>query len=116
VLDRTEPNYRLVRMPAARYPLRVDALHTIGEYSAYKGKWGALRWPGETAPAPGVTQQEVFGRLGREPWFADGLGPGDVRSRMARLAADADLREWVRGSLIANGMVVGDGWQERLGR
>jgi hypothetical protein len=35
---------------------------------------------------------------------------------MARLAADADLREWVRGSLIANGMVVGDGWQERLGR
>jgi hypothetical protein len=57
-----------------------------------------------------VTQQEVFGRLGREPWFADGLGPGDVRSRMARLAADADLREWVRGSFSANGMVVGDGW------
>jgi hypothetical protein len=33
---------------------------------------------------------------------------------MARLAADADLREWVRDSFAANGMVVGDGWQELI--
>lgn len=115
-LDRTEPNYRLVPMAAGRYPLRVEALQAVGWYSAYRGKWGALRWPGEAGPAPAGTQQEVFERLARQPWFAGKLGPGDVRSWMTRLAADPDLREWVRGSLLANGMVAGDGWREPLGR
>jgi hypothetical protein len=114
-LDRTEPNYRLVRMPADRYPLRVEALRDIGEYSAYKGKWGALRWPGESAPALPGSQPQVFDRLGEQPWFAAVLGPGDVRSRMSRLAADADLRDRVRAELAAAGMVVGDGWRERRG-
>jgi hypothetical protein len=114
VLDRTEPNYRLVRMPAERYPLSVETPGGIGEYSAYKGKWGALRWPCEPAPARAGSQQEMFERVGQLPWFAAALGPGDARSWMARLAADADLREWVRDSFAANGMVVGDGWQELI--
>jgi hypothetical protein len=111
-LDRTEPNYRLVRMPAERFPLHIDGLDSIGAYGAYKGVWSALRWPGEPWPARAASQQEVFGRLGREPWFAELLGPGDARSWMPRLAADPVLRDAVRDGFVANGMVVGDGWQQ----
>lgn len=111
-LDRTEPNYRLVRMPAPRYSLRLDAMDAIAEYSAYQGRWGALRWPGEAVPAPAGSQVEMFGRLGRQPWFAGLLGPGDAPSWMARLAADAVLRDDVRKGFLTNGMVVGDGLPE----
>jgi len=111
-LDRTEPNYRLVQVPGARYPLRVESMDRIESYSAYQGKWGALRWPGETSPARAGSQQEALGRLGREPWFAELLGPGDARSWMQRLAADPELRDAVKDGFVANGMVVGDGWLE----
>ncbi len=111
-LNRTEPNYRLVRMPGARYPLSVGAMDTIDRYSAYKGKWGALRWPGDSSPARAGTQREVFDGLGRQPWFVKHFRSGDVRSWMARLAADPALRDLIRAELAASGMVIGDGWQE----
>jgi hypothetical protein len=114
-LDRTEPNYRLVRMPAKRYPLTVGPLGIVKEYSAYQGRWGALRWPGERGASPAGTQHETFARLGELPWFVAALGPGDVRDWIARLAAEVALRDRVRAEFATRGMAVGDGWQEEVG-
>jgi hypothetical protein len=113
-LDRTEPNYRLVRVPAERYPLTVESMPPIEEYSAYRGRWGALRWPGERLPAPAGTQRQVFDGLGRQPWFQAAVGPGDARSWITGLAANAALRDRIRAELAAAGMAIGDGWQARL--
>ncbi|HEY7814609.1 MAG TPA: hypothetical protein VIC62_15300 [Nakamurella sp.] len=114
-LDVTEPNYDLVPVDAVRYPLVVEALDTPIEamigYAAYRGRWGALCWPGEPGPAPAGTQSELFDRLGALGWFRDLVGEGPLTARQARLARDPALRHRVRDELTACGMVASDGWR-----
>jgi hypothetical protein len=110
VMNGTEPNYRLVPVPADRYPLTLDTGQLITGYSAYKGKWGALRIPGSGAAAVAGSQQEVFDRLNEASWFRALAGSGDVRAQISRLRADAGLRERVRTELAARGWVAPDGW------
>lgn len=113
VLNRTEPNYDLVSAPADRYRLTLGADGIVSAYStfsAYRGKWGALRWPAGAAPFDAGGQQELFARLNEAPWFRALAGPGDVQEQMARFQADAGLRERVRQDFVARGWVTADGW------
>ena len=109
-LDVTEPNYDLVPIDAARYPLVVDAIEVGFGYAAYRGRWGALRWPGEHRPTPATSQVELFTGLGRLRWFRELIGPGGLVERQRRLAGDRGLRDRVRDELVARAMVVPDGW------
>jgi hypothetical protein len=109
-LDVTEPNYHLVPVDPLRYPLVVAATEVPISYLAYRGKWGALRWPGEARPTPASSQAGVFGRLGTLDWFRDLVGAGGLADRQRRLAADPALRNRVRDELAARGMAVPDGW------
>lgn len=109
-LDETEPNYDLVAGDPERYPLRVPAMDASLGYSAYRGRWGALRWPDQNRPADAMTQADVFARLDMFGWFRHLLGAGGLAARQRRLAADAGLRDRVRTELSARGMAVSDGW------
>lgn len=109
-LDATEPNYVLVSADPGRHPLRVSAVHASVGYSVYRGKWGALRWPGDDRPARAGTQAQVFTRLGRFDWFRDLVGADGLGDRQRRLAADPALRDRVREQLFAREMAVSDGW------
>jgi hypothetical protein len=109
-LDVTEPNYDLVTADPVRYPLQVPAVDASIAYSAYRGKWGALRWPGEDRPARAATQAEVFARLGTFGWFRGLVGVGGLAACQRRLAADAGLRDRIRHELADRGMAVADGW------
>jgi hypothetical protein len=110
VLDATEPNYDLVRVDARRYPLVGRATGAAVGYAAYRGRWGALRWPGEGRPARATGQAEVFRRLGALDWFRRLTGGGDLVGLQRLLAADAGLRGRVREELAARRMTGPDGW------
>ncbi len=110
VLNRTEPNYQLVAVPADRYPLALDTGQVVTAYSAYKGKWGTLRAAQCAGPVAAGSQREVFDLLNDASWFRSLAGSGDVRAQMSRLRVDARLRERVRAELVARGWVTPDGW------
>lgn len=110
-LDVTEPNYDLVPVDAVRYPLVVTAIDAPIGYAAYRGRWGALRWPGAPRPAPAGTQAQVFDRLAELGWFCELVGEGPLRARQARLSGDPALRDRIRDELAARGMAVPDGWR-----
>ena len=111
-LDVTEPNYDLVRVDAVRYPLVVRAVDAVIGYAAYRGRWGALRWPGRDGPTAASTQAAVFHRLGELGWFRQLVGDAADRleSCQRRLAAEGQLRERVRSELLSRGMAMPDGW------
>lgn len=109
-LDVTEPNYHLVTVDPVRYPLTVPATHAVIGYSAYRGRWGALRWPHDERPAAVASQAAVFARLGGFGWFRDLVGAGGLADAQRRLASDDALRDRVRDELAARGMTVPDGW------
>lgn len=120
-LDVTEPNYRLVPVDPNRHPLvfhHPDAVHRTVGVSAYRGRWGALRWPGGTGPAGAGSQAAVFARLSTLAWFRELVGPTgapaarDLEHQQRTLAADADLRDRLRQEFVARGMTVPDGWAE----
>jgi len=111
VMNQTEPNYRLVAVPADRYPLTLDSGHQESNYLAYKGKWGALTWGASMAPVSAGTQEMVFSRLLGAFWFRALVGSGDLRSLTLRLRDDRGLRAAVRRELAARRMVTGDGWE-----
>ena len=115
VMNGTEPNYRLVPVRSDRYSLTLDTGESVGAYSAYQGKWGALRGPGAGGPLAGGSQQDVFDHLNRAPWFRLLAGSGDVREQMARLRGDAGLRQRVRDELAARGWAISDGWTPSVG-
>lgn len=110
VLDATEPNYHLAAVDPVRYPLATPATGPVTAYAAYRGRWGALRWPGDERPAGATTQAALFERLGTFGWFRDLIGAVGLAASQRRLAADADLRERVHDALTARQMVVPDGW------
>lgn len=109
-LDVTEPNYDLVTVDPTRYPLTVPAVHASIGYSVYRGRWGALRWPGDERPAGATSQAGLFARLGRFGWFRDLTGAGTMADTQRRLAAAAGLRDRIRAEFVARGMAVSDGW------
>ncbi len=109
-LDVTEPNYTLVRPDPSRYPLEVAAVAARVDCVVYRGRWGALRWPGDAGPAPAGSQAEVFGRLGALDWFRAVVGAGSLAAVQRLLAGDPARRDRVRSELAARGMVVADGW------
>lgn len=110
VMNRTEPNYDLVGVPSARFPLTLGTGERVNAYSVYKGKWGALRSAGRGGPLVAGSQQEVFDHLNRASWFRSLAGSGDVRAQMARFRAHAELRQQVRHELAARGWATTDGW------
>jgi len=110
VLDATEPNYHLAAVDPVRYPLATPATGPVTTYAAYRGRWGALRWPGDERPAGATTQAALFERLGTFGWFRDLIGAVGLAASQRRLAVDADLRERVHDALTARQMVVPDGW------
>lgn len=112
VLDATEPNYHLRPVDPARHGPVVRATGAIVLAAAYRGRWGALRWPGAAGPAPAVGQAAVFGRLGTLGWFRDLVGDDGLTAVQGRLAGDASLRHRVRDELAARGRVVADGWPD----
>lgn len=109
-LDATEPNYTLVEVDAASHPLVVDDGDASSGYLAYRGRWGALRWPDDLDPAPAVTQAVLFRRLAELVWFRDLLGAGALGQWQRRLAADSGLRHRVRDELAERRMVSPDRW------
>ncbi|MEP6561605.1 MAG: hypothetical protein ABJD68_11120 [Nakamurella sp.] len=111
-LNETEPNYTLMPVNAAAYPLTLESGEAVPRYSAYRGSRGALRWPGEAGPAPAATQQDTHGRLARSVWFAGLVGRVDVPAQVQLLRQDKSLRDRVRDELAARGMAVADGWIE----
>ncbi len=110
VLNVTEPNYRLVSVPAGRYPLMLPTGRRVPVYAAYKGNWGALRLPGDTGPAAAGSQQDIFARLNEASWFRRLAGPGEVRDQLWRFRGDAGPRDKVRTELAARGWVTADRW------
>ena len=110
MLDGTEPNYDLVPVDPVRYPLRVLAVDRPDSYWAYRGRWGALRWPDDDRATGATTQAEVFARLETFGWFRDLVGAGGLAAGQRRLAADPGIRHRVRSELAARGMAVSDGW------
>ncbi|WP_395725945.1 hypothetical protein [Nakamurella sp.] len=112
VLDATEPNYHLQPIDGNRYPLVARTTGAPVRYAAYRGRWGALRWPGDERPAAASTQAAVFGRLGTFRWFRDLVGDGGLRATQRRLAGDARLRDQVRDELSARQMVLPDRWAD----
>jgi len=110
VLDATEPNYHLRPVDSGRYPLVVRATGAAVGYAAYRGRWGALRWPGDERPAGATTQAAVFGRLSSFRWFRDLVGDGGLRASQRRLAGDARLRDRVRNELVVRKLVLPDRW------
>lgn len=109
VLNATEPNYHLWPVDRRRYPLVAPG--SAVAYAAYRGRWGALRWPGEERPALATTQDVVFERLGTFSWFRELVGDGGLARVQRRLAADAALRDRVRDEFVARGWAVADGWR-----
>ncbi|MET0966017.1 MAG: hypothetical protein ABWZ02_06450 [Nakamurella sp.] len=109
-LNETEPNYRLVPVNGERYLLTLESGATVPRYSAYRGSWGALRWPAEQLPAAARAQAAMHAELARCDWFADLLGRVGVSEQVELLRADKALRDRVRDELAARGMAVADGW------
>jgi hypothetical protein len=110
VMNRTEPNYRLVNAPAERYPLTLESGETVAGYSLYRGNWGALRWPAERGAAPAGSQEEIFARMSRTQWFRELAGGGDTGAQQLRLGADKVLRDRVRAELADRNQRLPDGW------
>ncbi len=110
VLDATEPNYVLVPIDRRRHPLDGSTAVAALSYAAYRGRWGALRWPGEDRPARATSQARLFGRLRTLAWFRDLVGDGGLRAAQGRLAGDPGLRNRIRAELMAREMTVPDGW------
>ena len=108
-LNATEPNYELVSVAGDRYPLTLESEQAITSYSLYKGRWGALRWPGDSAPVVAGSQRQLFAGLNRTGWFPALVGPADPLGQVSRLRAEAGLRLRVRGELAARGFVTPDG-------
>lgn len=110
-MNRTEPNYHLVSVPADRYPLTLDSAHDVPSYLAYKGNWGALSWGAGLRPAGAGTQQAVFTALAGAHWFRTLVGDPETQSLINRLRDDPALRDAVRSELAARCMVTTDGWE-----
>lgn len=113
VLDATEPNYHLRTLVTGRAVVRATGQAVSA--AAYRGRWGALRWPGTSGPAPASGQADVFRRLGTMGWFRDLAGGGGLAAIQRRLAGDAALRDRIRDELAARGLVVVDGWPDAAG-
>jgi len=111
-LNETEPNYTLLPVNGAAYPLTLESGVTVPRYSAYRGNWGALSWLGQDGPAAASSQEVVHTELARCEWFAELIGGVAVPAQVEKLRADKVLRDRVRDELAARGMAMADGWIE----
>ena len=110
LLDATEPNYDLRPVDPARHGPVVRTTGEVVAAAAYRGRWGALRWPGAGGPVPAGSQAAVFDRLATIGWFRELVGTGGLAAVQRRLAGDAVLRDRIRAEFAARDMVVADGW------
>ena len=97
----------------ARYRLTLESGVTVPRYSAYRGSWGALRWPGAAGSGSRRRRRRQCtpswpGASGSPSWSAGSTVPEQVEL----LRADKVLRDRVRDELAARGMAVADGWIE----
>jgi hypothetical protein len=108
-MNATEPNYDLVCV--ADYPLDLDSGDSIGVYSVYRGKWGALRLEMGSPRLPRMTQPALYGWLLGKSWFR-ALVPGDnVQTAISALRRDGSLRDEVRNEMARRRLIVSDGLQ-----
>ncbi|WP_420124428.1 gamma-glutamylcyclotransferase family protein [Nakamurella sp.] len=110
LLDATEPNYDLRPIEPARHGPVLRATGRVVPAAAYRGRWGALRWPGAAGPVPAGSQAAVFDRLATFGWVRELAGTGGVAAVQRRLAGDAVLRDRIRAEFAARDLVVADGW------
>ena len=103
VVDRTEPNYDRVRLPAARFPVRLATGEEPEHVHVYASRWGVLARDGVPIPLR-HRQQELFDEL--VALTGDERLIGDAAEICARLAEDPD-------ALLAlgrrHGLVAADG-------
>lgn len=104
-VDRTEPNYRRVRLRTADYPVEPGSAVPGGVLQVYESIWGVLADGGTPLRLP--AQTELAGWLagrGWAPWSE--LAPAGA---VAALADSIELRERVRDGFRASGLTVGSG-------
>ena len=103
VVDRTETNYDRVRLPAARFPVRLATGEEPEHVHVYASRWGVLARDGVPIPLR-HRQQELFDEL--VALTGDERLIGDAAEICARLAEDPD-------ALLAlgrrHGLVAADG-------
>jgi hypothetical protein len=107
-IDRTEPNYRRVRLTVMDYPLAVEPGMPGSDLShvhVYESRWGVLAGPDGPISLPSQTElAHVLGAFGLEPWSV--MEPADA---VAMLAGSLPLRERVRALFRARGLAVDSG-------
>lgn len=111
-LDRTEPNYRRIRLDLTEHPVQLDGDPKATGFELYDTRWGVLAHGREVIPAG--RQSDLLELLRRAPELADVLplgSPGEI----ADCLRDNAIRDRVNAALGALGLasgLVGDG---RLG-
>ncbi len=106
-VDATEPNYRRIRLPAARWPLAIGSGEAPHEYDVYASKWGVLA-PDGGRPLPLGGQVALHSRLSGTAAVAD-LAPWSDPDAVVAALADSDLRSRVRQALADAGWAVDAG-------
>ena len=62
--------------------------------AAYRGRWGALRWPGAGGPVPAGSQAAVFDRLATFGWFRELVGTGGLAAVQNEFSPKFNHTSW----------------------
>jgi hypothetical protein len=108
-LDRTEPNYRRVRLSGPQIGLEVGGGVRRDAFWIYVSRWGLLKGEGE-GPLRMTTQSEVFAHVrARSQALGRYAAEDGLQQLMRRLAGDPRQRERLSESFAAEGLVVASG-------
>lgn len=111
-LDRTEPNYRRIRLDRTEHPVQLDGDPKATGFELYDTRWGVLAQGREVIPAG--RQSDLLEILRRTPELAGVLPLGSSGGIADRLR-DNDIRDRVNATLGALGSAAGQGEDGRLG-
>lgn len=111
-LDRTEPNYRRIRLDVAEDPVRLDGDPSASGFELYDTRWGVLTQGGEVIPAG--EQSDLLELLRRAPELV-GVLPTGSPAKIADRLRDSEIRDPVNAALGALDPVSGQVGDGRLG-
>jgi hypothetical protein len=107
--NQTEPNYELVSVDGGQYPLVLDSGEAIGQYSLYRGMYGALCRNDDQSLVEATTQASILTWLTEHAWFHKLVRAEDLGEIVELLHKDDDLRDKVREELASHGLSCNDG-------
>jgi hypothetical protein len=108
-VDRTEPNYRRVRLSADDYPVELEFVVPLDAFAVYESNWGVLADAGVPLRLPDQPAlAQWLAARGLAPWSE--LAPVDA---VAALAGSIERRERARRDLRAAGLVTDSGLRIR---